>query len=188
MLLSDKRIHEERAKGNIIILPFEECQLGTNSYDVRIGKHYYRAASYMADMHLSSINDVTCFWGVPYVSSEEIPVESGETILAHTVEHIETLNGFTFQMHARSTIGRCGLSVCKCAGLGDSGYSGRLTMEISNHTKARIWIPLRMRVAQVCFMEIGQTLKSYQGKYGEQDYKPEDMLPKPYLDFDFRGK
>lgn len=188
MLLSDKRIHEERAKGNITISPFEECQLGTNSYDLRIGKFYYSAANYMVDMHLSSLDDMVCFWGQMQRSDDEIPVNPGETILAHTLEHIEVKNGFTFQMHARSTIGRSGLSVCKCSGLGDVGYEGRLTMEISNHTKARIWIPVYMRVAQVCFMEVGETLKLYEGKYGERNWRPEDMLPKPYLDFDFLGK
>ena len=37
MLLSDKRIVEEMETGNIVIEPFDERQLGTNSYDVRLG-------------------------------------------------------------------------------------------------------------------------------------------------------
>ena len=41
MLLSDKRIREEMENGNIIIEPFESRQLGTNSYDVRLGPYYY---------------------------------------------------------------------------------------------------------------------------------------------------
>ena len=41
MLLSDKRIMEEMARENIVIEPFEPRQLGTNSYDVRLGPYYY---------------------------------------------------------------------------------------------------------------------------------------------------
>ncbi|MCS7002870.1 MAG: dCTP deaminase, partial [Dehalococcoidia bacterium] len=34
MLLSDRRILEELARGAIVIDPFDRRQLGTNSYDV----------------------------------------------------------------------------------------------------------------------------------------------------------
>ena len=40
MLLSDKRILEELERENIVIEPFELRQLGTNSYDVRLGPYY----------------------------------------------------------------------------------------------------------------------------------------------------
>ena len=39
MILSDKRILEEIDKGHIIIEPFKRDCLGTNSYDVHLGKH-----------------------------------------------------------------------------------------------------------------------------------------------------
>ena len=39
MILSDKRILEEIEAGNIIIEPFKSDCLGTNSYDVHLGKH-----------------------------------------------------------------------------------------------------------------------------------------------------
>ena len=38
MLLSDKRILEERENGNIVIEPFDRRHLGTNSYDCRLGE------------------------------------------------------------------------------------------------------------------------------------------------------
>jgi dCTP deaminase len=183
VLLSDKRIKEEFFKGNIAISPFEESQLGTNSYDVRIGCEYYCGSSSINDMRLG---DMSLYWEPLQIALDSIPVAPGATILAHTIEEIETINGFTFQMHARSTIARSCLSVCRCAGLGDVGYKGRLTMEISNHTpKTTIWVPIHTRVAQICFMEVGETDKTYQGKYGKRDWVPEDMLPRMDLDFDF---
>jgi len=184
MLLSDKRILEEREKGNIVIEPFDEVHLGTNSYDVRIGDYYYAGGRFITDVHLLSVDDVMLYWGLPVQATDEMPVDPGSTILAHTVERIAVTNGITFKMHSRSTIGRCGLSVCRCSGLGDVGYDGRLTMEVSNHTHARMWIPVNMRVAQITFEDVGETLKQYHGKYGQRGWQPEDMLPKPYLDFD----
>ena len=39
MILSDTRILEEIEKGTILIEPFNRSDLGTNSYDVHLGKH-----------------------------------------------------------------------------------------------------------------------------------------------------
>jgi dCTP deaminase len=89
-------------------------------------------------------------------------------------------------MRARSSIGRSCLSVCKCAGVGDVGYIARWTMEITNHSHATIVLPVGMRVAQILFYEVGETLKTYHGKYGQQEqpWSPYDMLPKLYNDRD----
>jgi len=38
MILSDKRIMEEMEKGTIKITPFNKACLGSNSYDVHLGK------------------------------------------------------------------------------------------------------------------------------------------------------
>jgi len=39
MILSDKRILEEIEKGSIIIEPYNRHDLGSNSYDVHLGKY-----------------------------------------------------------------------------------------------------------------------------------------------------
>jgi dCTP deaminase len=39
MILSDKRILEEIEKKTIIIQPYDREKLGTNSYDVHLGKN-----------------------------------------------------------------------------------------------------------------------------------------------------
>jgi len=59
MLLSDRRILEEIEKGNIIIEPFRRECLGTNSYDVHLGKHIstYRNRVLDAKLH----NEVDSF-------------------------------------------------------------------------------------------------------------------------------
>ena len=53
MILSDKRILEEIDKGHIIIEPFKRDCLGTNSYDVHLGKHLatYRSRVLDAKVH-----------------------------------------------------------------------------------------------------------------------------------------
>ncbi len=187
MLLSDRRILEEMERGNVIIEPFEQEQLGTNSYDVRLGEWYFEPNRNLQVVDFTREEDTRAFWGEPRQAEHGIiAVRPGDTILCHTHEVVGGCNGFTTSMRARSSIGRSCLSVCKCAGVGDVGYVARWTMEITNHSHATIVLPVGMRVAQILFYEVGPTLKMYTGKYGQQSapWSPLDMLPKLYNDRD----
>ncbi len=185
MLLSDKRVLEERAAGNIVIEPFDERQLGTNSYDCRLGPWYFEPTKYFEIIDFTDEDQALAFWGEPRRASEAIVVKPGTTILAHTDEVVGAKNGITTTMHARSSIGRSSLSVCKCAGVGDVGYISRWTMEISNHSTCSISIPVGIRICQIKFDFVGETLKEYRGKYGQEArWTPYDMLPRLYRDWD----
>lgn len=186
MLLSDKRILEELTRGNIVIEPFERRQLGTNSYDVRLGAWYFLPNHNMVSVDFTDADQAGLFWGAPQHAREgAIAIRPGDTILAHTEEIIGGCNGFTTSMRARSSIGRSCLSVCKCAGVGDVGYISHWTMEITNHSHAQVVLPVGLRVAQILFYEVGATLEEYHGKYGVRDgWTPQDMLPKLYRDWD----
>jgi dCTP deaminase len=199
MLLSKPAILEHMGNGNIVIEPFNEKQLGTNSYDVRLGEFYYKPTnktiflsngSYMGRDYVDFTDEdqVKQFWIGPYVVNEGdiLLLEPGETILAHTEEAIGGRNCVTTSMRSRSSIVRCGLSIAKCGGLGDVGYVSRWTMEISNHNKVKVALRRNMRVGQIEFYQVEQVSDQYAGKYGSLDnWKPEDMLPKLYKDWDF---
>lgn len=140
----------------------------------------------------------------------------GETILAHTIEFIGgrvvdladtgldaglveafPRPGITTKMHARSSLGRSMVGVCKCAGLGDAGYINRWTMEITSFAQYH-WIPLVVgrRIAQIEFMFLndvdGQctdrsTKYQSEAKHAfamQKAWKPDMMLPRLYQDHD----
>lgn len=187
-MLSDKRILEEMENGNIIIEPFDMRQLGTNSYDVRLGEWYFLPDHNMVTVNFTKEEDSRRFWGEPrHAENGIITIRPGDTILAHTMEIVGAHNGFTTSMRSRSSIGRSCLAVCKCAGVGDVGYISRWTMEISNASASLIEIPVGLRVAQILFDEVGPTRKEYKGKYGSwNEWTPYDMLPKIYRDWDLQ--
>lgn len=188
MLLSDKRILEELENGNIIIEPFERRQLGTNSYDVRLGEWFFLPDHNMVRVNFTKEADAREFWGEPHRAKNGIiSVRPGDTILSHTYEVVGAHNGFTTSMRARSSIGRSCLSVCRCAGVGDVGYISRWTLEISNASASVIELPVGLRVAQILFYEVGSTIKEYKGKYGSwHNWSPNDMLPKIHRDWDLQ--
>lgn len=187
-MLSDKRILEEMANGNIIIDPFDKRHLGTNSYDCRLGNWYWRATEGKT-IALDVDADITAmWWDKPMCAYDYILLMPGETVLAHTIETIGGRNGYLAKMQARSTIARWGLSICKCAGVGDVGYISRWTMEISNHSKNMLRIPVGFRVAQMIFEEVGPTENEYHttshsGNYG-REWTPQDMLPQRLKEWD----
>ncbi len=188
MLLSDKRIVEERENGNIVIEPFDRRHLGTNSYDCRLGEWYFQGNANVEVMHLDNPEEIRGYWGEPRKAhGGKIAIRPGTTILAHTQEVIGGHNGYLAKMYSRSTVARSGLSVCRCAGVGDVGYINRWTMEISNHTQTVIWVPVNFRICQLTFEYVGETLKEYHGNYGKpgNDWTPQDMLPKPHFDWDY---
>ncbi len=122
-----------------------------------------------------------------------ITICPGGSILCHTNEFIGGRNNITTMMKSRSSIGRNFLETCSCSGWGDVGYVNRWTMEIRNNSQ-HYHIPLivERRVAQIVFLPTGETVQSYsnKGKYQTEadfeklrtNWKPEDMLPKMYLD------
>lgn len=188
MALSNKEILRGRdVDGTIVIEPFHLQNLSTSSYDVTLGKYYYREESLpMAAIYNPyDEEDVRRVWGKPQEASPApsglknvragedliIWLSPGETILAHTEQFIGGKGNITTMMKARSSMGRNFIEVCKCAGWGDVGYTNRWTMEITNNSRChKIPLVVGRRCAQIVFLKTGDTLSdnaSYvvHGKY-----------------------
>jgi len=183
-MLSDSEILKELKKGNIVIEPFREEQLNPNSYDVRLGEFYCIEFPYSQFLDPFNRYLVEKHWEIKK-AIDHIVVRPGETILAHTQEVIGGRNNIASKMNARSSLGRLGVSVCKCAGFGDVGFINKWTMEITNHLPSTsVVLHVGMRVAQISFFRTGKVLREYKGKYGQDEWKPEDMLPKMWKDYE----
>jgi dCTP deaminase len=220
MLLSRPDILRQMEQGNIVIEPFNRLNLGTNSYDITLGEYFFREQEPKGSLPIFnpfSQKGVEAVWGtnssaaIPYwqfikelgiielegfeQSDSVIFIAPGETILAHTVEFIGGRINCTSEMKARSSLGRCFIEVCKCAGMGDVGYINRWTMEITNNSRFR-HLPLKvgMRVGQLKFYQVTPledgTGYHSRGKYQiesevevlKRSWTPFSMLPKLYKD------
>jgi len=222
-VLSKPEILKHYQAGNIVIDPFNKENLANTSYDVRLGEHFYRQEEIKHTQGLNPFwkksvsrmyaklekavavkelkSDLNPFH-ILAPSDKVILIAPGETILAHTLEFIGGKNGtnslpaITTEMRARSSLGRIGIAVCKCAGWGDIGYINRWTMEITNFSSVIIPLVVGMRVAQIIFHEtvpVSEADKYHQkGKYQKslslsqikKSWKPEMMLPQLYNDKD----
>lgn len=187
MLLSNKEILEAIQQGNIVISPFDERQLQTNSYDMRLGEHYYLGDSSMPFVDYGDPDSLRKYWGdLRRASQGIIEIPPCGIILAHTAEIAGGKNGYTTKMFTRSTCGRSGIdAVCGSSGVGDAGFINVWTLEIVNHLSVPMRLRPGMRICQIVFYYIGATLNEYQGKYGQDVWQPYDMLPKARKDWDF---
>lgn len=176
-LYSDTDIIVAVERGDIVITDFdytptnEGGPLGTNSYDVRLG-----------GLFLEVIWGEDGPWYVGPVVADEgerVKVPVGGTLLAMTKERIKTTGSIAGIMKARSSTGKSGLTVCKCAGLGDVGYDNHWTMELSAFTRlGQPFVVVGEPIAQMAFFETKSPPRSlYNGQYRLEDW-PLCMVPK----------
>ncbi len=172
MILSDSRILEEIALGTIKIEPYiREC-LGSNSYDVHLGKCLatYDATELDAKKH----NTITYF---------EIP-EEGFVLLPNafylgvTEEYTETHAHVPF-LEGKSSTGRLGIDIHATAGKGDVGFCGNWTLEISCKQPVRVYAG--MPIGQLIYFPVdGEIEVKYNqkknAKYSGQPNKPIESM------------
>ena len=75
----------------------------------------------------------------------------GEFVLGATLERLTLADDVLARIDGKSSLGRLGLQVHSTAGLADPGFSGQLTLELSNVAALPIAIYPGMRIAQLVF-------------------------------------
>jgi dCTP deaminase len=190
-VLSDTDIIDELGK-NVIIEPFNRQQLCSSTYDVRLGKYFYRSNPNKTMKYLQPENGkhIVEYWNInsdpeknygaieaTKVTSQEeadlygveigdevIVIQPGELILGHTIEFIGGRNNVTTMIKARSTMGRCGVTICCCAGMGDPGFFSIWALEIKNNITVPVVLKVGQRVGQILFLRTGKIINQYDVK------------------------
>lgn len=172
MILSDTRILEEIEKKTIIISPWNRECLGSNSYDVHLGKHL---ATYVdEELDARKHNQIQHF---------EIPEEGFLLLptvlyLGVTQEYTETHAHVPF-LEGKSSTGRLGIDIHATAGKGDVGFCGNWTLEISVKQPVRVYTG--MPIGQLIYFPVeGEIAVKYNqkknAKYSGQPDRPVESM------------
>ena len=156
MILSDYRILEEIEKKTIVIEPYKREKLGSNSYDVHLGKYLavYKDKILDAKKH----NEISHF----EIPEEGYVLEPGQLYLGVTLEYTETHAHVPF-LEGKSSTGRLGIDIHATAGKGDVGFCGNWTLEISCKIPVRVYTG--MPVGQLIYFPVeGQVIEKYNSK------------------------
>jgi dCTP deaminase len=178
MILTDKEILNRIASGTIKIEPFERNCLGTNSYDVHLGK---TLATYTNRVLDAKKHNTIEYLNIP---EEGFVLEPGTLYLGVTEEYTETHDTVPF-LEGKSSIGRLGIDIHATAGKGDVGFCNTWTLEISCVQPVRVYAG--MPIGQLIYFKVDGAIENYynlksNAKYNERTVLPvESMMWKNFL-------
>jgi dCTP deaminase len=172
MILTDKKILAAIETGEIVITPFLRKCLGTNSYDVHLGKYLavYKDRVLDAKKH-NQIEEIV-------IGEEGFVLQPGTLYLGVTEEYTETHNSVPF-LEGKSSIGRLGIDIHATAGKGDVGFCNHWTLEISCVQPVRVYAG--MPVGQLIYFLVDGDIENYynkkqNAKYNQRTDKPVESM------------
>jgi dCTP deaminase len=154
MILSDRDILAEIESGRIAIDPLERACVQPSSVDLHLGNQlmlFRNSHRPYIDVR-QPVDELMELQEVPY--GESFAVHPLEVILASTYEAVTLPHDLVARLEGKSSLARLGLQVHATAGFVDPGWTGRLTLELSNVTKFPILIYPGMKVVQISFMRM----------------------------------
>lgn len=172
MILTDKRILEEIEKGTIKIEPYSREDLGSNSYDVHLGRVLAMYVDEVLDAR--EHNKIECF----EIPDEGYVLQPHKFYLGVTDEYTETHAHVPF-LEGKSSTGRLGIDIHATAGKGDVGFCGNWTLEISCKQAVRIY--RGMPIGQLIYFPVdGEIEVKYNekrnAKYSGQPNRPVESM------------
>jgi dCTP deaminase len=172
MILSDKRILEEMEKGTILIEPYRADCMGTNSYDVHLGRYLavYKDRILDAKKH-NEIEELI-------IPDEGLVIYPGTLYLGVTEEYTESHAHVPF-LEGKSSVGRLGIDIHATAGKGDVGFCNTWTLEISCTQPVRVYAG--MPIGQLIYFEVSGEINNFyntkkNAKYINRTIRPVESM------------
>ncbi len=170
MLLSDRDIRAELDSGRVTLDPYDPSMVQPSSVDVRIDRffrlfdnHKYPVIDPAADQP-----DLTRL--VEVKPDEAFILHPGEFVLASTYEVVTLPDDVAARLEGKSSLGRLGLLTHSTAGFIDPGFSGHVTLELSNVATLPIMLWPGMKIGQLCFFRLSSAAENPYGSalYGSR--------------------
>lgn len=168
MILTDKQILEEIEKGTIKLEPFNRECLGTNSYDVHLGKYLATYKDRIIDARKH--NEIEHF----EIPEEGFLLQPNTLYLGVTEEYTETLAHVPF-LEGKSSVGRLGIDIHATAGKGDVGFCNTWTLEIS--VTQPVIVYAGMPIGQLIYFVVNGEIENMYNKKPNAKYNDRTLRP-----------
>jgi len=176
VLLSDNDLRKELESGRLRLDPFDPKMLQPSSLDVRLDR-YFRVFDNSRYTHIDPMqqqDELTTL--VEPVGEEPFVLHPGEFVLGSTFEAVSLPDYLAGRLEGKSSLGRLGLLTHSTAGFIDPGFSGHITLELSNVANLPITLWPGMKIGQLCLFQLtspaehpygsAQAGSRYQGQRG----------------------
>ena len=157
MILSDRDIRKAIQSGRVKI----ECDqpqlfephIHASSMDLRLGNTFklYEHSKFAVLDPKEPESLVGNMRTITIPDNEPFIVQPGEFVLGVTAEKITVPDDLVVRVEGRSSLGRLGIIVHSTAGFVDPGFSGTITLEISNLNRLPVALYPGMRICQLAF-------------------------------------
>jgi len=170
VLLSDRDIRAEIAAGRVGCEPFTESMIQPSSVDVRLDKFFRVFENHRYSVIDPSIEQPDLTREVVTEGDEPFILHPGEFVLASTYEVITLPDDIAGRLEGKSSLGRLGLLTHSTAGFIDPGFSGHITLELSNVANLPVKLFPGMKIGQLCLIKLSSPAEHPYGseKYGSR--------------------
>jgi len=154
VLLSDRDIRAEVSSGRLGIDPFVPEMVQPSSVDVRLDS-LFRVFDNTKYTHIDPAlqqDELTSL--VEPVAGEPFVLHPGEFVLGSTLEVCTLPDDLAGRLEGKSSLGRLGLLTHSTAGFIDPGFSGHITLELSNVANLPITLWPGMKIGQLCLLRL----------------------------------
>ena len=186
MLLSDADIRKQLQAGRIGLEPLNLELLQPSSIDVRLDRFFrlFDNHKYPFIDPREQQDELTRF--VEVASDEAFILHPGEFVLASTYEVITLPDDIAGRLEGKSSLGRLGLLTHSTAGFIDPGFSGHITLELSNVANLPVKLYPGMKIGQLCLIKLSSPAEHPYGSavYGSRYQGQRGPTPsKSWLNF-----
>lgn len=154
MLLSDKDIRAEIDAGNLGIAPYSSSMIQPSSIDVRLDRYFLVFENHRYDHIDPSREQPHMTRTVATREDEPFILHPKEFVLASTLEEVTLPSDLAARLEGKSSLGRLGLITHSTAGFIDPGFSGHITLELSNLATLPIKLYPGMKIGQLCMIRL----------------------------------
>jgi dCTP deaminase len=176
VLISDRDIRRELDGGRVVLEPYDPALIQPASIDVRLDR-WFRLFDNHKYAHIDpSVEQPELTRLVEVDPDEAFVLHPGEFVLGSTYEKVTLPDDIAARLEGKSSLGRLGLLTHSTAGFIDPGFSGHVTLELSNMATLPIKLWPGSKVGQLCFFQLsspaehpygsGAYANRYQGQRG----------------------
>ncbi|MFD6141880.1 dCTP deaminase [Promicromonospora sp. CA-289599] len=154
MLLSDRDIRAELEADRVVLDPYDPSMLQPSSIDVRLDKYFRLFDNHKYPFIDPATDQPELTRLVEADNDEAFVLHPGEFVLGSTYEAVTLPDDVAARLEGKSSLGRLGLLTHSTAGFIDPGFSGHVTLELSNVATLPIKLWPGMKIGQMCFFRL----------------------------------
>lgn len=167
MLLSDRDIRAELESGRVQLDPLDLGMIQPSSIDVRLDKFFRLFDNHKYPFIDPAEEQPDLTRAVEVSADEPFILHPGEFVLGSTFELVTLPDDIAARLEGKSSLGRLGLLTHSTAGFVDPGFSGHVTLELSNVATLPIKLWPGMKIGQLCFFRL---TSASENPYGSEKY------------------